>query len=124
MNPRIIVKVLLCVALAVVAGCATNLHKPTTAANAGTTALVAYSIAGAGVGQYLALPFCATPAVYPCKTPALNQQLATADTAAYNAAVAADNAAGNAQLKAASDHANAQLRQSVINANASAKGSN
>ena len=110
--------------LLAVTGCSTNLHKPTTAANAGTTALVAYSIAGAGVGQYLALPFCATPPVYPCKTPALNQQLATADTAAYNAAVAADNAAGNAQLKAASDHANAQLRQSVINANASAKGSN
>lgn len=112
------------VALLSLAGCAESLHKPTTAANAGTTALVAYSIAGAGVGQYLALPFCAAPAVYPCKTPALNQQLATADTAAYNAAVAADNAAGNAQLKAASDHANAQLRQSVINANASANGSN
>lgn len=111
-------------AVAFLSGCAENLHKPTTAGNAGTSALVAYSVAGAGVGQYLALPLCGTPPVYPCKTAAMNQNLAVADTAAYNAAIAADNAVGNAALKAASDHANAQLRQSVINANASGKGSN
>ena len=89
--------------LAACSGCATSLHKPTTAANAGTSALVAYSVAGFTAGQYLALPLCATPAVYPCKTQAVNDRLLLADTAAHDAAVAADSAGNSpaAQAKAA-----------------------
>lgn len=75
-----------------IAGCAENLHKPTTPENAGTTALVAYAVAGFTAGKYFALPLCATPPVYPCKTQALNDRLLAADTAAYNAAKAADAA--------------------------------
>lgn len=91
---------ILLAALAVVAGCAENLHKPTTAGNAGTSALVAYAIAGAAAGKYLAYPLCATPPVYPCKTQAINDKVALADTAAYNAAVAADAASASAGDKA------------------------
>lgn len=79
-------------------GCAENLHKPTTPGNAGTTALVAYAVAGFTAGKYFALPLCATPPVYPCKTQALNDRLLLADTAAYNAAKAAD-AAGASQVQ-------------------------
>jgi len=91
---RFLATMLLTASLALMPGCADKLHKPTTAGNAGTTALVAYSVAGAGVGQYLALPLCATPPVYPCKTQVINDRLVAADTAAFNAAMAA-NAAGN-----------------------------
>lgn len=87
--------------LAVVAGCAETLHKPTTAGNAGTSALVAYAVAGAAAGKYLAYPLCAAPPVYPCKTQAINDKVALADTAAYNAAVAADSASASAADKAA-----------------------
>lgn len=78
-----------------IGGCAENLHKPTTPENAGTTALVAYAVAGFTAGKYFALPLCATPPVYPCKTQALNDRLLLADTAAYNAAKAADAAGAN-----------------------------
>lgn len=105
-------------------GCTDTMHKPTTAANAGTSALVAYSVAGAGVGQYLALPLCATPPVYPCKTQAINDKLAAADTVAYNAAVAADNAvndvAAQAKAKAAAD----ALKAESTKATAASKGGN
>ncbi len=118
-------KLLFALVLAVtLSACATDFHKPTTAGNAGTTALVAYSVAGAGVGKYLALPLCATPPVYPCKTQAINDRLAAADTAAYNAAVAADNAgndaAAQAKAKAAADNLKAQATQ----ATAASKGGN
>jgi hypothetical protein len=86
-------------------GCSTTgtPHAPTTAANAGTSALVVYSVAGFTAGQYLALPLCATPAVYPCKTQVVNDRLVLADSAAYAAAVAADSAGNSpaAQAKAA-----------------------
>lgn len=86
---------MLCAVVALTAcGTTGSLHKPTTAGNAGTTALVAYAVSGATAANYFALSVCATPAVYPCKTQALNDQLKRADTAAYDAAVAAD-AAGN-----------------------------
>jgi hypothetical protein len=88
--------VMLC-AFAVVAGCGATLHKPTTAGNAGTSALVAYAVAGFTAGQYLKLPVCAATPVYPCKTQAVNDRLVAADLAAYSAAVAADHA-GNASL--------------------------
>jgi hypothetical protein len=90
-------------------GCADTIHKPTTVANAGTAALVAYSVAGAGVGEYLALPLCAKPPVYPCKTQAINDRLAAADIAAYNAAVAADHAVNDAAAQAKSASANQDL---------------
>lgn len=86
--------VALLIALSLVVGCAGTLHKPTTAGNAGTTALVAYAAAGFTAGQYFSLPLCATPPVYPCKTQSINDKLATFDTAAYKAAKAAD-AGGN-----------------------------
>lgn len=106
------------------AGCAgKSLHKPTTAGNAGTQALVAYSVAGAGVGQYLALPLCATPPVYPCKTQAINDRLVAADTAAYNAAMAA-NAAGNSDPNAAvkANKAADELRKVTAEAKTASKG--
>jgi hypothetical protein len=92
------------------AGCAENLHKPTTLGNAGTSALVAYSVAGAAAGKYLALPLCATPPVYPCKTQAINDRVAAADTAAYNAAVAADAASATAAEKQAAAEKLAALK--------------
>lgn len=122
-----IATMLLTASLALSAGCAETLHKPTTAGNAGTSALIAYSVAGAGVGQYLALPFCAQPPVYPCKTHALNQSLSVADTAAYNAAVAVDDAANGPNSAAAIDRAtkaNAQLKVLTTQAKASANGGN
>lgn len=76
-----------------------TLHKPTTAGNAGTTALIAYAISGATAAKYFALPLCTTTPVYPCKTQTLNDNLARADTAAYNAAKAADAAANNPLLQ-------------------------
>lgn len=86
--------------LAVLTACAgQTLHRPTTAGNAGTSALIAYAISGATAGKYFALPLCATPPIYPCKTQALNDRLALADTAAYNAAKAADAAANNPLLQ-------------------------
>lgn len=108
----------ICLSLAFVAlaACGENLHKPTTVGNAGTTALVAYSVAGAGVAQYLALPLCANPPVYPCKTKALNDKLAAADTAAYKAAVAADQAA-DAASAAAAKQANQKLSDAAKEAN-------
>lgn len=81
-----------------IGGCSTNLHKPTTPGNAGTTALVAYAVAGFTAGKYFALPTCNTPPVYPCKTQSINDRLLLADTAAYNAAKAAD-AAGASQVQ-------------------------
>jgi hypothetical protein len=78
--------------LAVMAGCAGTLDKPTTPGNAGTSALVAYSVAGFTAGQYLAFPLCANPPVYPCKTQEINDKLVAADAAAYAAAKAADAA--------------------------------
>lgn len=96
---RVFIVALLLASLVGIAGCAENLHKPTTVGNAGTTALVAYSAAGVAAGKYLALPLCATPAVQPCKTQAINDKVAAADTAAYNAAVAADAASGTAAQK-------------------------
>lgn len=93
---------------ALLAACGGNsLHKPTTTGNAGMSAVMAYSLAGIGVGEYLALPLCPSPAVYPCKTQATNDSLVKANAAAYKAALAAD-AAGNdpaaqAKAKAATD---------------------
>lgn len=95
MKLRISGLALLLFALAACQGCAENLHKPTTAANAGTSALVAYAAAGFTAAQYLKLPLCATPPAYPCKMQAINDKLLAADMAAYTAARAAD-AAGNA----------------------------
>jgi len=116
-------KLLFALVLAVtLSACAENIHKPTTAGNAGTTALVAYSIAGAGVGQYLALPLCATPPVYPCKTQAINDRLAAADTAAYNAAVAADNAANDAAAQANAKAAADALKAESTKATTASKG--
>jgi hypothetical protein len=94
-------------AFVALAGCAENVHKPTTVGNAGTAAMVAYSVAGMGVSQYLALPLCAKPPVYPCKTQAANDNLAIADTAAYTAAVAVDQAASAAAAVAANQKATA-----------------
>ena len=91
---------LMVLAVALSACGANTLHKPTTAGNAGTSALVAYAVAGAAAGKYLALPLCAQPPVYPCKTQAINDKVALADTAAYNAAVAADAASATASDKA------------------------
>lgn len=83
----------LVVMLCALVACGGNtLHKPTTAGNAGTTALVAYAAAAFTASQYLALPLCATPAVYPCKTQSVNDRLVAADQAAYSAAKAADAA--------------------------------
>lgn len=95
MKRKTIVTFLPAFALAFITGCASTLHKPTTAGNAGTSALVAYASAGFIAGQYLALPVCGTPAVLPCKTQVVNDKVTLADTAAYTAAKAAD-AAGNA----------------------------
>lgn len=98
------------------AACAENIHKPTTLGNAGTAALVAYSVAGAGVGEYLALPLCAKPPVYPCKVQSINDKLAAADNAAYAAAVAADKAADAASAAAAAE-ANKKLSAVLKEAN-------
>ena len=97
---------------ALLAACGENIHKPTTIGNAGTAALVAYSVAGEGVAQYLALPLCARPPVYPCKTQSANDALVKADTAAYNAAVAADSVA-SAASKAAAQKANQELSDAL-----------
>lgn len=104
------------------AGCATNLHKPTTAGNAGTQALVAYSVAGAGVGQYLALPLCAIPPVYPCKTQQINDRLVAADTAAFNAAMAANNAGSDPNASVKADKANQNLIKVANEAKVAANG--
>ncbi len=120
------------VALLSLAGCGDMLHKPTTAGNAGTSALVAYSAAGYVVGKYLGLPLCATPAVYPCKTQSTNDRLLAADTAAHDAAVAADKAGNdtnaqvtaNARLQALGSQLNdpyVKSQLAIVNANA-AKG--
>lgn len=90
---------ILALAILMFTGCAQTLHKPTTAGNAGTSALVAYAIAGYTAGQYLGLPLCAATPVYPCKTQAINDKVVAADLAAYTAAVAADQA-GNAAAAA------------------------
>ena len=108
MKRNFILTALLSLALIVVGGCAEKLHKPTTAGNAGTTALVAYAVAGFSAGKYFALPLCATPPVYPCKTQSINDRLLLADTAAYNAAKAADQA-GGAAAKVKADNANKEL---------------
>jgi len=94
-------------------GCATSgtLHKPTTAGNAGTSALVAYAAGGFFAGQYLGLDPCATPPVYPCKTKAVNDQVLHADKVAYAAAKAADAAAGDAAAKAKADDALKALKK-------------
>lgn len=103
-------KLILALVLALtVSACAENFHKPTTAGNAGTTALVAYAVSGAAASQYLALPLCATPPVYPCKTQAANERIAAADTAAYNAAKAADAAANDPTKQSAAVSAKASL---------------
>lgn len=104
MNVRFLSTLALCFALALVAGCATPLHKPTTIGNAGTTALVAYFAANQAATKYVALPRCATPPVYPCSVQSIVDKVAAADTAAYNAAVAADAASATAaDKKAAAD---------------------
>jgi hypothetical protein len=94
--------------LALCAGCAATLHKPTTTGNAGTSALVAYASAGFVVSKYLALPLCEKPPQYPCKTQATNDRLLAADTAAHDAAVAADKAGNdnNKQVTATAALAN------------------
>jgi hypothetical protein len=70
--------------LALCAGCNTTLHKPTTAGNVGTTALVAYSVEGVGLArQVLKQPTCATPPVYPCVTAEAKQKVDAADEAAW-----------------------------------------
>ena len=98
---RLFAAVLLTCAIAALTACGGNtLHKPTTTANAGTTALGAYAVGGYSARQYLKLPFCGTPAVQPCKTVALNKNVGDADDAAYKAAIAADAAAAGAQDKA------------------------
>lgn len=87
--------------LAVVAGCGATgtLHKPTTAGNVGTTALVAYTLEGVSVTrQVLKQPTCATPAVYPCVPQAIKAKVDAVDQAAYLAAKAAD-AAGATQVE-------------------------
>lgn len=85
-------RALLILTLATLTACVGTLHKPTTAGNAGTSALVAYATAGFAAGQYLKLPVCAATPVYPCKSQAVNDRLVAADLAAYTAAVAADHA--------------------------------
>lgn len=90
---KFITALTLCAVLAL-AGCAENLHKPTTVGNAGTTALVAYFAANRAAVKYVELPRCATPPVLPCSTQAIVDKIALADTAAYDAAKAADAAAG------------------------------
>jgi hypothetical protein len=99
----------------VLSACGTSgtLHKPTTAGNAGTSALVAYATAGAAAGKYLALPLCATPPIYPCKTQAINDKVALADTAAYNAAVAADAASATAADKASATKKLNELKEAT-----------
>lgn len=85
----------------VLAGCGSTgtLHKPTTAGNIGTTALVAYTLEGVGVArQVLRQPACATPAVYPCVPQSVKDKVDAADLAAYTAAKAAD-AAGATQVQ-------------------------
>jgi hypothetical protein len=105
---QLMLAVALC-SLAIVAGCGATLHKPTTEGNAGTTALIAYSVAGFTAGQYFKLPLCGTPAVQPCKTQAVNDRLLAADTAAHDAAVAADRAGNNPAAKAKAAAAKKQL---------------
>lgn len=113
---------LLTASLALMPGCATNFHKPTTAGNAGTTALVAYGVAGAGVADYLALPLCHTPPVYPCKTQAINDRLVLANRAAYQAAIAADNAAGGGNTAIQASNANDNLRKAAAEAKTASTG--
>lgn len=86
-------------ALALTACGGNSLHKPTTVGNAGTTALVAYYAANQAATKYVALPRCATPPVYPCNTQAIVTQVMTADTAAYEAAMAADSASSTQAQK-------------------------
>jgi hypothetical protein len=119
---KVIATLLLTASLAFMPGCATNLHKPTTAGNAGTTALVAYGVAGAGVADYLALPLCHTPPVYPCKTQAINDRLVLANRAAYQAAIAADNAAGGGNTAIQADNANNMLRKAAAEAKTASTG--
>jgi len=107
---------------AIIGACSSNLHKPTTAGNAGTTALVAYSVAGAGVGQYLALPLCATPPVYPCKTQVINDRLMAADTAAYNAAMAANSAGNDPNAAVKANKAADELRKIATEAKVASTG--
>lgn len=86
-------------ALALAACGGERLHKPTTAGNAGTTALVAYFAANRAAVKYIELPRCATPRVLPCSDQAVVDKIARADTAAYDAAKAADAAGASAQAK-------------------------
>lgn len=118
---KVIATLLLTASLAM-AGCATNLHKPTTAGNAGTTALVAYGVAGAGVADYLALPLCHTPPSYPCKTQAINDRLVLANRAAYQAAIAADNAAGGGNTAIQAANANEMLKKAAAEAKTASTG--
>jgi hypothetical protein len=116
--------IVLIASLALTAGCAIKFHKPTTAGNAGTTALVAYGIAGAGVADYLALPLCHTPPVYPCKTQVINDRLVVANRAAYQAAIAADEAAGGGNTAIKADKANEALKKAASEAKTASTGGN
>lgn len=89
---------LLGASVALLSACAgQSLLVPTTAGNAGTTALAAYSIEGVGVNrQVQKQPTCAAVPVYPCVSQAIKDKLDAADEAAWRAAKAAD-AAGATQ---------------------------
>lgn len=106
-----IIASLLALALAACGG--ERLHKPTTAGNAGTTALVAYFAANRAAVKYIELPRCATPRVLPCSDQAVVDKIALADTAAYDAAKAADAAGATAQQKADAEKALATLKENT-----------
>ena len=114
--------ILLLASFTLAGGCASTLHKPTTAGNAGTTALVAYGVAGAGVADYLALPLCHTPPAYPCKTQVINDRLVLANRAAYQAAIAADNAAGGGNTAIQASNANDMLKKAAAEAKTASTG--
>lgn len=94
-------------------GCAEKLHKPTTVGNAGTTALVAYFAANQAATKYIALPRCAAPPVQPCSVQSVVDKIATADTAAYNAAMAADAAAATQNDKEKASQKLTELKEAT-----------
>jgi len=108
---KFILASLLTLALAACGG--ERLHKPTTAGNAGTTALVAYYAANRAAVKYIELPRCVTPRVLPCSDQSVVDKIALADTAAYDAAKAADAAGASAQAKQDAADALAKLKENT-----------
>ena len=99
MKRNFILTALLSLALAVVTGCGprATIHKPTMPEQVGTSAVIAYAVAGFAAGQYFAYPLCTQPlTVVPCKTQAINDSLRKANKIAYDAAKAADAAVDDA----------------------------